>query len=287
VNVIGDTFVLGGGSFTDPNGAATLTANAAINVLTLSNGDMVQNININGGNNQIIGSGIAGFTLNGVVQTNAGASAISLTNATGTIAMTGGSISGAAGNAFVVDGGNAAISYSGNITNAAAHSVVVQNRTAGSLTLSGVIHDTGTGILIQNNTGGTTSFSGTGDTLNTGANQAVTLTNNTGATTNFTGGNLAITTTSATGFGASGGGTVSVTGTGNTINSGTGTALSLNGVAVGSNGFVLQSVSANGAANGIALNNLTGGGTVGVQVTGTGSTAASGGTIQNLSLIHI
>ena len=281
MNVIGDTFVVCGGSFTDPRGAATLTANAAVNVLTLSNGDTVQNININGGNNQIIGNGTVGFTLNGVVQTNAGASAISLTNATGTIAMTGGSISGSAGSSFVIDGGNAAISYSGNITNTAARSVVVQNRTGGSVTLSGVINDTGTGILVQNNTGGTTTFSGTGDTLNTGTNQAVTLTNNTGATTNFTGGNLAITTTSATGFGASGGGTVGVTGTGNTITSGTGTALSLNGVAIGGSGFVLQSVSANGAVNGMALTNLTGGGVVGVQVTGTGSTAASGGTIQN------
>jgi hypothetical protein len=281
VNVIGDTFVLGGGSFTDPNGAATLTANAAVNVLTLSSGNTVQNININGGNNQIIGSGTAGFTLSGVVQTNAAASAINLTNATGAIAMTGGSISGAAGNAFVIDGGNSLVSYSGSITNSVANSVVVQNRTGGSVTLSGTINDTGTGILVQNNTGGTTTFSGTGNTLSTGTNQAVTLTNNTGATTSFTGGNLAITTTSATGFGASGGGTVSVTGTGNTITSGTGTALSLNGVTIGSSGFVLQSVSANGAANGIALNNLTGGGTVGVQVTGTGTTAGSGGTIQN------
>ena len=280
-NVIGDNFVAAGGSFTDPRGAATLTSNAAVNVLTLGNGDTAQNIDINGGNNQIFGSGTVAFTLNGVVQTNAGASAISLTNATGTIAMTGGSISGAAGNSFVIDGGNAAVSYSGNITNAAAHSAVVQNLTGGSVTLSGVINDTGTGILVQNNTGGTTTFSGLGDTFNTGANQAVTLTNNTGATTNFTGGNLAITTTSATGFGASGGGTVGVTGTGNTITSGSGTGLSLNGVTIGGSGFVLQSVSANGSVNGIALNNLTGGGTVGVQVTGTGTTAASGGTIQN------
>src|SRR5262249_31316888 len=115
VNVIGDTFVLGGGSFTDPRGAATLTANAAVNVLTLGNGDTVQNININGGNNQIIGSGTAGFTLNGVAQTNANGSAISLTNSTGTIAMTGGSISGAAGDSFVINGGNSVVSYSGNI----------------------------------------------------------------------------------------------------------------------------------------------------------------------------
>ncbi|MBV8416442.1 MAG: S-layer family protein, partial [Verrucomicrobia bacterium] len=284
-NVIGDTFALGGGSFTDPTrGAATLTANAAINVLTLGSGDTVQNIDINQGNNQIIGSGTAGFTLNGVVQTNAQGSAISLTNSTGTINMAGvvsGSINGALGNSFVIDGGNSVVSYNGSITNTAGHSVVVQNRTGGSVTLSGTITDPGTGILVQNNTGGTTTFSGAGDTLNTGASQAVTLTNNTGSTINFTGGNLTITTTSATGFGASGGGTVSVTGTGNTITSGTGTALSLDSVTIGSGGFVLQSVSANGAVNGIALNNLTSGATVGVQVTGTGSTAASGGTIRN------
>jgi hypothetical protein len=55
----------------------------------------------------------------------------------------------------------------------------------------------------------------------------------------------------------------------------------LNGVSIGNSGFVLQSVSANGAVNGVALNNLTGGGSAGVQVTGSGTTGGSGGTIQN------
>jgi hypothetical protein len=112
LNVVG-SFALGGATFTDTRGGATLTANA--NVLTLGNGDTVQNINISGGTNQIIGSGTAGFTLSGVAQTAAGVSAISLTNSTGTIQMTGGSISGALGDAFVVVGGSAAITYTGNI----------------------------------------------------------------------------------------------------------------------------------------------------------------------------
>ncbi|MDR3406765.1 MAG: inverse autotransporter beta domain-containing protein [Chthoniobacter sp.] len=283
VNVIGDNFHPGGGSFTDfVNGAATLTATNTTNVITLSNGDTVQNININGGLNQIIGSGTAGFTLSGVNQTGAAGSAISLTNSTGTIAMTGGSIGSAAGPSILVDGGTSTLSYSGTVTSSSGHSVVVQNRTGGSATFSGTITDTGTGILLQNNSGGTTTFSGANDSIHTGAAQAITLgVGNAGSTMLFTGGGLSIQTTSATGFGATGGGTVGVTGTGNTITSTTGTALSLNGVAIDSNGFILQSVSANGAVNGIALTSLTGGGTSGVQVTGTGSTAGSGGTIQN------
>jgi hypothetical protein len=279
-NVIG-TFHASGGTFTDANGAATLKAANTINLITLSNGDTVQNIDLTTGNNQIIGSNTAGFTLAGVLQTNANASAISLTNSTGTISMTGGSISGAGGPSFLINGGTSTVSYSGTITNTAGNSVEVESRTSGSVTLSGTITDTGLGILVQNNTGGTTTFSGASDSIHTGANQAITLANNTGSTTDFTGGGLSITTTSGAAFGASGGGTVGVTGTGNVLTSTTGTALSLNGVAIDTNGFVLQSVTATGAANGIALTNLTGGGTTGVQVTGSGSTAGSGGTISN------
>ena len=157
-------------------------------MFTLSNGDTIQNINIDAGNNQIIGSGVAGFTLSGVNQTAANASAISLTNATGTITMTGGGISGAAGPSFFVSGGSATTSYSGTIANTAGHSVQVQGITGGSVTLSGAITDTGAGILVQNNIGGTVTFSGASDSIHAGANQAVTLTSNTGATVNFTGG---------------------------------------------------------------------------------------------------
>ncbi|EDY17372.1 Parallel beta-helix repeat protein [Chthoniobacter flavus Ellin428] len=274
VNVIGDNFHLSGGTFSDPtNGAATLKAAAGVNLITLDNGDTVQNINLTTGNNQIIGTNTAGFTMAGVNLTNAGASAISLTTPSGTITMTGGSISGAAGPSFFVSGGNAVISYNSTITNTAGHSVQVQGITGGSVTLSGAITDTGTGILVQNNTGGTITFSGASDSIHTGANQAVTLSTNTGAKIDFTGGGLSIQTTTATGFGASGGGTVGMSGAGNTITSTTGTALSLNGVTTDTGGFILQSVSANGAVNGIALNNLTG--------AAFDSVSVSGGTIQN------
>ncbi len=53
--------------------------------------------------------------------------------------------------------------------------------------------------------------------LNGGTATAVLLTDNTGATINFTGGGLDIDAASGGGFAATGGGTVNVTGTVNTI----------------------------------------------------------------------
>ena len=74
------------------------------------------------------------------------------------------------------------------------------------------------------------------------------------------------------------GGTINVTGTGNTITSTTGTALNVANTTIGASNLNFQSISANGAANGIIVNNTgTSGGLV---VTGTGS-AGTGGTIQN------
>ena len=92
---------------------------------------------------------------------------------------------------------------------------------------------------------------------------AIDLTN-TSAT--FSGGGLNIVSTSGMGFAASGGGTINVSGTGNTISSTTGTALSLGSVA-GTIG--LDNVSKNGAGTGISLTNTAAGVTI------------SGGTIQN------
>jgi hypothetical protein len=66
-------------------------------------------------------------------------------------------------------------------------------------------------------------------------------------------------------------------GNGNTIQTQTGTALNLDTLTVGAQGITFQSVAAaNAAGNGIIMNNLTGGL---VSITGTGTTANSGGTV--------
>jgi hypothetical protein len=110
----------------------------------------------------------------------------------------------------------------------------------------------------------------------------VTLSSNTGATINFTNGGLDIDCTSGIGFTATGGGTISVQGTGNSITTTTGTALNVVNTTIGSPNLNFQSISAgtisNSAGTGISLDNTGVNG--GLTVTGSGS-AGSGGTIQH------
>ncbi|WP_181171498.1 hypothetical protein [Mesorhizobium sp. B2-5-9] len=140
----------------------------------------------------------------------------------------------------------------------------------GAYNISSTINHTGKGIgvLFDGSSEGTATFSGTSKIFNTssGANGAIVKAPSIGpgegtGTLAFTGGNLKITTSSGAGFTASttGPGTVSVSGTGNTITTTTGTALNLDGATVGPDGVTFDSVSVNGAATGIALNNVSGG----------------------------
>jgi hypothetical protein len=221
----------------------------------------------------------AGFTT--VSSTGSPTTGIDLTSVSGTLPMAGGSVGTASGTAFNLSGGSAAISYGGSITNTAGRAVSITSLTGGTVALSGAINDSGTGILVQNNTGGTLTFSNATKTVNTGASPAVQLLTNAGATIEFTGGGLDIDTTTGVGFTATGGGTVTVVGAGNSINSTGATALNMNGVTVGANKATFQSISSAGSANGITLDTVTNAQADGIQVTGTGTTDGSGGTISN------
>jgi hypothetical protein len=218
---------------------------------------------------------------------------IQLDNISGTLAMNGGSITTASGTAFDVggvangSGGSAVVTYAGSITNTAGDCIIIQELSGGSYTLSGNISHTGSGVGIQvsnvnNGTAATVTFSGTSKSLSPGgSNIGVNLSTNPNGTISFTNGGLAITTTSGTGFNASGGGTVSVTtdaGTANTISSTTGTALNVASTIIGASNLNFQSISKNGGTNGIVLTST--GSSGGLTVTGTGA-ANSGGTIQN------
>ena len=189
--------------------------------------------------------------------------------------------------AFLIDNSDANVTYSGNITDNNGRAVDIFNHETGTVTFqTGTISSASGGIRIQNSNSGTVNFNGQ-TTLSTGGNTAVDLSNNNGGGTvnfNSTGvgtGSLNITTTSGQGFLATGGGTVTVQGTGNTISSGSGTALNIANTTIGTADVTFQSISANGAANGIVLNNT--GTSGGLTVTGDGLTTnnGSGGTIQN------
>lgn len=207
---------------------------------------------------------------------------VSLTSVDGDLTASGGSIAGTAGTAFDVDGGFVSVTFPGTISqSAAARLVQVQNRpiAAGALRFSGnVICNTScTGINVANNSGGTVNFSSGSKILNTGANPGVAFSNNTGSAILFTNGGLDIDTTSGAGIDATGGGAVSVIGSGNHIDTTTGIGVSVVNTTIGVGGMTFESISVNGATNGILLDNT---GTSGFfTVTGDGSTAGSGGTI--------
>jgi hypothetical protein len=126
-------------------------------------------------------------------------------------------ITGGTGNSVDVEG-VATATFDGDITNTAGRTVQIHNVTAGGVTFTGEINDTSAGISIDNNTGGTVNF--TGDvTLNTGANDALTIEDNgAGQTTNFTAASqLDIDTSSGNGIVIDNTGNVSILGTGNTV----------------------------------------------------------------------
>ncbi len=155
---------------------------------------------------------------------------------TGTLTNTGSGTSFNVGSTTAASGGTAAISYGGTIaTNGTGAAVSIQSMTAGSVTLSGNLTDNnaaaGGNIVIAGNDLATLTFSGSTKQINSGATDGVNIgwpggfpggisSPNTNSDINFTGGGLDITTTTGAGFGAFGDfatGTITVTGTGNSV----------------------------------------------------------------------
>lgn len=181
-------------------------------------------------------------------------SALSLNGVSGTLAIsaaTAGITNGSALSAIEIIGGTLTMSYPGNINNTAGRSVNITSNSGGTVSFTGALVDSGTGINLANNGGQTVNFSNID--LDTAANAA---------------------------FTASNGGTLNVTGT-NTIDTTTGVAVDLQNVSIGVSGMTFNQVNVNGATSGIVLDTITGAGQF--RITGTGTTAGSGGTIQNNS----
>ena len=139
---------------------------------------------------------------------------------------------------------------------------ILLDQLLGSFTVTGAVNVNGatnTAIAVRDNTALGVQFQGA-VAINNTTGAGVSLTNNSGATVDFTSG-LGITTTTGTGFAASGGGTISVSGSGNTITTGDAGALVLNGVTVAAGGVTFDQItSAPGLATAVSLvnTNLTG-----------------------------
>ncbi|MER9298674.1 hypothetical protein NKI38_19585 [Mesorhizobium sp. M0621] len=201
-----------------------------------------------------------------------------LNNATGTFTFNSVAIQTAAGatnHAFVVDGDqglppnndvSAVVNLNNvDITNPGGNVVNIQGMNGGSVTFDAASTITrtnnGLGILATSNGAGTITFGGATKTLTTGGNNAVSLTNNGGTAINFTNGGLAINTTNGTGFNAVSGGTVSVTGAGNSITTTSGVAVNLDTVVVAGGGvnFATTNKTLALGTNAVILDTVTGG----------------------------
>ena len=152
----------------------------------------------------------------------------------------------------------------GNTTVSGTHSVaavrlgIAGNGNVGNITFDDLdMAITGPGVVATANTGTTTISAGT---ISTGTGNAIDLTSNTGGTFNLGGGtgDVDITTTSGTGFNATGGATLNVTGASNTIQTGTGQVLNWSGVGIGASNATFATLQSTGtvANTAIALNNV-------------------------------
>ena len=236
------------------------------------------------------------FFFDSASSTNSAGDGINLdTNLTAPVVINAGTIAGAAGIAFDVNGGGVGgggVVYAGVISDGPGQSVEVTGRDGGGVTLSGDIADSGDaggGIVVSANSDGATTFSGSSKVLNTGASNAVALSSNgspvNGHEVSFASGGLDIDTTSGQGLVSSNFGRLTVGGTGNTIDTGTGVGLNVDTTRIMAGNLNFDSISSNGSAQGIRLNST--GSEGGLNVTGTGGACAttadpcSGGTIQS------
>lgn len=227
---------------------------------------------------------------NGTTTLNGGDAGVDIINGSaGTITFgSGTSITNPTGVAFNEDTSTANVTYNGTITknNNSQNTVKINAKTGGTTALNGQITastSTGNAINLTSNTGGVINFNNTsGSTSNITTTSGTAFNFTGGGTMNLVGNNYVFNSTSGTTFNATAG-TVSAIGTGNTLTSTTGTALNVNGATIGVGDLTFKSISANGATNGIILNNT--GALGGLIVTGNGNTSVggdgSGGLIQN------
>ncbi|HEX2763965.1 MAG TPA: Ig-like domain-containing protein [Allosphingosinicella sp.] len=257
------------------------TANVSLGTVTVTNAGQ-DGVEVNGAGNGTV-------TITSLTTTGATSNGLNVTSSDNSVTVNGGTIdAAAAGNAVLVSGGTGAVTIAAGLTKTTAGNVLeVSNHSSGTIAVSGAVSATGgqdNGILLTNNTGGQINLTGN-VTLTTGAFAGLTFTNTagTGATVTLSGGNLNLDTTSGTGVNATsttiGAGTLNVTGANNSIAATSGRAINVDGVTLN---MTLHDVgtTGGGTTTGVYLKNTGAGGQF--VVTGTGSTAGSGGTIANV-----
>jgi hypothetical protein len=204
------------------------------------------------------------------VVTNAAGDAISLANGAEVLRVnaTGASGVGISGTGVTT----ATVGPSTTISGDSGGGVALSGAAGGEISIGSTIeNETGSVVSVANRSSGTVTLSGN----ITSTNGGVSATSNTGAHVAFTGA-LNLTRSGGEAFVATGGGGIKATASGSKASTTSATAVRVANTTIDSGGVDFQSVSANGAADGVVLENT--GSTAGLTVSGTGS-AGSGGTI--------
>ena len=288
--------VVGSSTIVTAAGASNPTiTNASGNALTLASGNTIQGIDLgatNAGSASLAGSTVGTATMNTVTSgsiNNATGGAVNISGGTLSMSFAGVSSAGATGDGIRLDDTRGTFTGSGGtLTNAGGQDIDLSGTNTTDdvdFTYGGSItDDLGQLVNVSGQSGGTKDLNGAITDGNDGDGSGISLTNNTGATIRFDGG-VILSTGANTAFTATGGGTVVVTGATNSVASTTGTALNVANTTIGARGLTFQSISSNGAPNGIVLNAT--GTSGGLTVTGDGADAnstpdslTSGGTIQ-------
>ncbi len=233
---------------------------------------------------RIDGGSAATFNFASATIDNTGDDGIDLNGANGAVTFTTVDIDGNTGSGLETTGNTNAININGGsigATNDPSANAVDINAGTGNITIGATITKTTANDVVEvsGRTGGTVDFNGL--ITSSGSGGGIDLTTNTGGTIRFDGG-ISLSTGAATAFNATGGGTLIVTDpagpTANVLTTTTATALNIDGMTIGGEGVTFQAInSSGGSAAGIMIQNTTGTGTI--SVTGTGTTANSGGTI--------
>ncbi|HEX5087257.1 MAG TPA: Ig-like domain-containing protein [Nocardioides sp.] len=272
-------------------------SNAAGNALTLASGNTVQGIDLGAtpaGSTSLTGTGVGTATMNTVTSgaiTNPSGGAVDIS--TGTVDMRFGSITStnATGDGIRLDNiAGTFIGSGGSLQNAGGQDVDLSGDNAGDtvdFTYDGTItDDVGTVVSIANQNNGLKDFNGLITDGDDGDGSGISLTNNPVATMRFDGG-VILSTGSNAAFAATGGGTVVVNepnGVHNSLTTTTGTALNVANTAIGADGLHFTRISANGATNGVVLNNT--GSTAGLTVSGNAGACSSAATCTGGAILN-
>ncbi|MDQ3981173.1 MAG: Ig-like domain-containing protein, partial [Actinomycetota bacterium] len=235
------------------NGSVSLTG-GSVGTATVRDTSIVTT----GGKALGIGGGNLDMVFSTFSSTNSPTEAIKLSNVTGSFTANGGVLQNATNAVVDIAGASQDVSFAGNISDSG-----------------------GEVISIANTTGGTKDFNGTVTGAGSGSIARINLTNNTGSIIRFDNDvSMTVNTLGSPAVNATGGGTLHMGSDDNVLTTTTGTPLKVVNTTIGASDLIFDSISSNGAANGIVLDNT--GNTGNLQVTGNpGADTNDGGTIAN------